>query len=327
MISLIWALSARASPTLEGETGLLSVPSAETVPRGRIYASLGLELLRSYEGLALSGLPVGFAAGLTRRIEVGGALERDIVTPAPEWAPSRGTAAFRVRLRALDPGRYRPAIALQGALVGVGQRPGGEISLLAAAVARQSLWVLAAGPRFDAYALRLWQGGGMQWDLGPLSVVLDEQLEVGDRLRSIEGRGGIRLPLSGRAGLLAWGGGGWADVAPWAGAGLALQLASSDPMREDIDEDTVLDGEDRCRYKPEDLDGFEDSDGCPDEDNDKDGIEDALDPTPNGEPETVDALPGDFPALKMRIKQRPMPGPLDPARRALPAEEQTHEPR
>lgn len=45
----------------------------------------------------------------------------------------------------------------------------------------------------------------------------------------------------------------------------------------DNDGDGILDNVDSCRDQPEDFDGFEDSDGCPDVDNDKDGVMDAND--------------------------------------------------
>ena len=53
----------------------------------------------------------------------------------------------------------------------------------------------------------------------------------------------------------------------------------------DNDQDGVLDPKDRCPNEPEDKDGFEDADGCPDRDNDQDGIVDPEDLCPN-EPET-----------------------------------------
>ncbi|KAA3602116.1 MAG: hypothetical protein DWQ06_07245 [Calditrichaeota bacterium] len=49
----------------------------------------------------------------------------------------------------------------------------------------------------------------------------------------------------------------------------------------DNDKDGYLDAEDKCPNLAEDFDGFEDSDGCPDEDNDKDGILDIADKCPN----------------------------------------------
>ena len=48
----------------------------------------------------------------------------------------------------------------------------------------------------------------------------------------------------------------------------------------DNDADGFLDVDERCPDEPEDLDGFEDDDGCPEPDNDLDGIVDALDACP-----------------------------------------------
>ena len=49
-----------------------------------------------------------------------------------------------------------------------------------------------------------------------------------------------------------------------------------EPLR-DSDEDGIEDARDMCRYVREDLDGFEDLDGCPELDNDRDGLEDSSD--------------------------------------------------
>jgi len=50
---------------------------------------------------------------------------------------------------------------------------------------------------------------------------------------------------------------------------------------EDTDKDGILDKNDACPTIPEDMDNFQDSDGCPDYDNDKDGIPDQTDACPN----------------------------------------------
>lgn len=50
---------------------------------------------------------------------------------------------------------------------------------------------------------------------------------------------------------------------------------------QDDDKDGIKNDNDRCPKDPEDVDGFEDADGCPDLDNDKDGIEDVKDKCPN----------------------------------------------
>jgi hypothetical protein len=50
---------------------------------------------------------------------------------------------------------------------------------------------------------------------------------------------------------------------------------------DDNDGDGIPDSEDKCPNQAEDHDGFEDDDGCPDLDNDKDGIPDLQDRCPN----------------------------------------------
>jgi OmpA-OmpF porin, OOP family len=49
------------------------------------------------------------------------------------------------------------------------------------------------------------------------------------------------------------------------------------PLGRDADHDGILDRDDKCPNVPEDLDSFEDTDGCPELDNDRDGIPDAQD--------------------------------------------------
>ncbi len=60
----------------------------------------------------------------------------------------------------------------------------------------------------------------------------------------------------------------------------------------DNDQDTILDVNDKCPMDAEDPDGFEDTDGCPDYDNDKDGVPDDRDACPN-EPETKNGYKDD----------------------------------
>lgn len=60
----------------------------------------------------------------------------------------------------------------------------------------------------------------------------------------------------------------------------------------DSDDDGIPDGVDLCPNDPEDCDGFEDDDGCPDLDNDKDQIPDACDKCPD-EPETFNGTEDD----------------------------------
>jgi outer membrane protein OmpA-like peptidoglycan-associated protein len=59
------------------------------------------------------------------------------------------------------------------------------------------------------------------------------------------------------------------------------------PTGRDSDGDGVLDRDDKCPNEPEDIDGFQDADGCPDPDNDGDGIPDVRDKC-RDEPEDFD---------------------------------------
>ena len=57
----------------------------------------------------------------------------------------------------------------------------------------------------------------------------------------------------------------------------------------DSDKDLIPDKDDACPFDAEDVDGFEDNDGCPDYDNDMDGIVDTLDKCPDS-PEDIDGF-------------------------------------
>ena len=59
--------------------------------------------------------------------------------------------------------------------------------------------------------------------------------------------------------------------------------------KRDRDGDGIADRDDACPDEAEDLDGFQDEDGCPDPDNDNDGVADATDKCPN-EAEDKDAF-------------------------------------
>jgi outer membrane protein OmpA-like peptidoglycan-associated protein len=61
----------------------------------------------------------------------------------------------------------------------------------------------------------------------------------------------------------------------------------------DNDNDTILDSVDKCPNQPEDFDGFEDLDGCPDPDNDKDGVLDSEDRCPNDKEDGKPPRPAD----------------------------------
>jgi outer membrane protein OmpA-like peptidoglycan-associated protein len=64
------------------------------------------------------------------------------------------------------------------------------------------------------------------------------------------------------------------------------------PTQVDSDRDGVDDEADRCPVTKEDLDGFEDDDGCPEADNDDDGVADAKDRCPE-DAETINGTKDD----------------------------------
>ncbi|NOY91279.1 MAG: OmpA family protein [Deltaproteobacteria bacterium] len=64
------------------------------------------------------------------------------------------------------------------------------------------------------------------------------------------------------------------------------------PIRLDQDGDGILDQDDACPSEAEDMDGWEDTDGCPEADNDQDGLLDADDPCPD-QAEDVDGFEDD----------------------------------
>ncbi len=84
------------------------------------------------------------------------------------------------------------------------------------------------------------------------------------------------------------------------------------PDYSDDDDDGIANLFDLCPKAPEDLDSFEDSDGCPDPDNDGDGIADVEDSEPNV-PETfngsldTDGAPDDAPARLVDLQSKMKP--------------------
>lgn len=109
-----------------------------------------------------------------------------------------------------------------------------------------------------------------QLDENPLEARAYGNLNVGD----------LRFSLGGGAGLL-----GGSGVPNFRVVGGALFV----PDGTDSDGDGVGDKHDQCSAEPEDLDGYQDDDGCPEADNDADGLPDEVDRCPN-EPEDMDGL-------------------------------------
>jgi len=73
---------------------------------------------------------------------------------------------------------------------------------------------------------------------------------------------------------------------------IVLGVGWEPPLVMDKDGDGIVDRDDSCPTEPEDIDGFEDIEGCPDADNDQDGILDVADQCPM-DPEDVDTFEDD----------------------------------
>jgi hypothetical protein len=138
--------------------------------------------------------------------------------------------------------------------------------------------------------------------------------EVDGALRYVAGDGGWSVQLGGGAGL-ASGSVGVPAYRALLGFGVYLESADEDAdgkpddddscptEAEDVDGfedndgcpdndndgDAIVDDSDKCKDEAEDMDKFEDTDGCPDNDNDKDGVKDTSDRCPD-EAETVNGF-------------------------------------
>jgi OmpA-OmpF porin, OOP family len=182
--------------------------------------------------------------------------------------------------------------------------------------ADRQLWEIAAHGWLPAGAVAPFARGA-----GPLTPV---QIAADDRI----GLGHYRdtnLLVGGEVGL---------DTAigvPSFRAVLAVQWA---PRPHDRDDDGVSDDKDECPDLPEDRDGIQDADGCPEDDADSDGILDrddacplvpggaSADPKKNGCPEAEGApapdapapapTPSPAPALAPTPTPTPAPAPLPP---------------
>jgi OmpA-OmpF porin, OOP family len=102
----------------------------------------------------------------------------------------------------------------------------------------------------------------------------------------LEALAGFKVYLAKKS-YLGFGGGAGVDEAWGSPDARVFGMFVYEPSIGDRDGDGIKDDVDQCPDDPEDLDGFEDADGCPDPDNDRDGILDRDDLCPN-EPEDKD---------------------------------------
>ena len=133
---------------------------------------------------------------------------------------------------------------------------------------------------------RIWRTG-LVLDVGATTALADV---LGPNATLVEPRVGLERWFGGRVRVTAFGGLGLTTTvgSPLFRAGLAVAYGDNPayrprpaPSSGDRDGDGIEDGSDGCPNAPEDLDGFEDDDGCPDLDDDQDGVPDVRDKCPN----------------------------------------------
>ncbi len=233
-------------------------------------------------GTSLGDLSLHGKAFLLRAapISLGGSATVTLPTAGDgEFAGSNGPTAHLRGIAALTGSRV--GIAVNGGLRLRGKseladiQQGNELTYGFAA-SYQALDRLAAiGELYGAFSV----SGGDTTGVSPLEAALGVRYRLNRQLGVVVGAG---------RGLMA--GIGVADVRGF----LQLVYSSQAPEiphfepgggeapvdRGDDDGDGIINSEDRCPEQAEDVDDFEDSDGCPDPDNDGDGLLDGDDPCP-----------------------------------------------
>ncbi len=131
-----------------------------------------------------------------------------------------------------------------------------------------------------------------QSTIGPGMADITQRTATTRLHTNLEGHGNLQILTTDGFGVLI---GGSAGITPAAGTptGRAYLGVGYSPMSEpDSDRDGIPNRRDACKNEAEDLDGFQDGDGCPDPDNDGDGLLDGSDACPL-DPEDVDGLQDD----------------------------------
>lgn len=310
MMLLPWIAAAAAESREDGTSGGIVAPTAEVLPRGRTAVAIGASAAATSAGDDYGILPFGVGYSYGKNTELGflvgveGVSLRD-----PEFSGTE--LGLRLRQRVSGGANKGLPVVLEAG----GRGFTGDWSAELGAALGLQLGGLQLHPALSA---RWSQAGGFgggatlvaaHYLLSSLRVVSEVELRAGETgLESLSGRAGLRLPIAKRVHVMAWGGGGLRGGAGWGGGGATLLLYALDPRDVDRDADQIGDWKDRCPDDVEDVDKFEDYDGCPDPDNDGDGIPDARDETPNGESATPLQYSESTPLLRMRIHERGLPG-------------------
>ncbi|MBL8602635.1 MAG: OmpA family protein [Myxococcales bacterium] len=171
------------------------------------------------------------------------------------------------------------ALSLGGRIIGDYRR-----NRFAAAVNVGGVWRAAASTVLSTtVGSRLAYGAAASFDFTPRITGIVEFWGSTAFGNAQDNAGEVDLAARYRVGDLAFTLGGGVGALRAAGVPTARAFLgfSYAPVRSDGDGDGVYDADDRCQGELEDLDGFEDDDGCADPDNDGDGIADTRDRCPD----------------------------------------------
>jgi outer membrane protein OmpA-like peptidoglycan-associated protein len=190
------------------------------------------------------------------------------VIVTPELAVSRAIGGFRIAANlALSLLRSSQQVANLG-------------------VGNELTWRLGAGYRFFDEAKKEDRGFELDGSLTSATALSNVYKDANQQSLELKAQGGwhfsknVMAFLGGGAGLQP--GWGTPDWRAFGGVRLGSVGAGAVRVRLDSDGDGIFDDVDKCPTVKENINGIEDTDGCPeiDEDTDKDGIKDSLDKCP-----------------------------------------------
>ena len=135
-------------------------------------------------------------------------------------------------------------------------------------------------------------GSQLMWGIGAAYRITDRFSVIGESYgraglpdfsldaSPLEAEGGLRLHATSAVAVVLGGGAGLVKGIGSPSSRFFLSVGYAPDIR-DTDEDRIGNARDRCPLIPEDFDGYDDGDGCPEDDNDGDRRPDAQDKCPN----------------------------------------------
>ncbi|HEX4445663.1 MAG TPA: thrombospondin type 3 repeat-containing protein [Polyangiaceae bacterium] len=245
--------------TALGDGSVMAKATLLSNDRGGIRGGLGLAALADLE------VPTGNRAAFLSNGEVAGSLSL-LAEYAVEVGALRAELGYSARAGERTwPGPGLDDVARFGQAIpwtiGLVVRPKLFASVLDAG--DRQLWELAAQGSLPGGPIAPFSAGAAR--LSPALLALDDRIALGARDADTRVLVGAEVGLDGAIGV------------PTVRAMVAFQWS---PRRHDRDGDGVPDERDECPDLPEDRDGVQDADGCPEDDADGDGILDTDDACP-----------------------------------------------